>query len=214
MGNLKKLRKKYNTPYHPWQKERIVAEKELITEYGLKNKKEIWRHSSLLTKFKNIAKETISSSKAQSMKEGEQLLSRLKSLGLLSDGSTLNDVLTLNDKDILERRLQTVITRKGLARSLKQARQFITHSHISLNGVIVSSPSYLVKKSEEDKIEFNPRSTLSDVEHPERNIEVAKTLGKGKDSVDATTKETVKETTEEIVKETTKDATEKVVVEE
>lgn len=201
MGNLKKLRKKYDTPFHPWQKERIVAEKELIKEYGLKNKKEIWKHSSLLTKFKNIAKETISSSKEQAIKEGEQLLSRLKSLGLLSEGSTLNDVLTLNDKDILERRLQTVVARKGLARSVKQARQFITHCHISLNGITISSPAYLVKKYEEDKIAFNPKSTLSDVDHPERNIEIAKELGKGKEAVENPDEKKTEEATEEVAKE-------------
>lgn len=180
MGNAKKLRKNYNTPSHPWQKERIVEEKELKKEYGLKNKKEIWKHSSMLSNFKNIAKKAISSSKDQDTKEGEQLLARLRSLGLLSESAMLNDILTLNDKDIIERRLQTVIVRKGLARSVKQARQFITHGHIKVNGVKISAPSYLVKKAEEEKLEFNAKSTLADADHPERNIEIAKELGKGK----------------------------------
>jgi len=183
MGSAKKLRKNYNTPFHPWQKERIVEEKELIKEYGLKNKQEIWRQTSLLAKFKNVAKLAISSPKAQAIKEGEQLLAKVKSLGLLSESGTLNDVLTLQDKDILERRLQSVLARKGLARSVKQARQFITHGHIKVLGVTVSAPSYLVKKEEEEALTFDPKSSLSDEDHPERNLAIAKELGKGKKEV-------------------------------
>ncbi|MDP7610203.1 MAG: 30S ribosomal protein S4, partial [Candidatus Woesearchaeota archaeon] len=43
MGDPKKQRKKYSKPSHPWQTERIEVEKVLMKEYGLKNKKEIWR---------------------------------------------------------------------------------------------------------------------------------------------------------------------------
>ncbi len=201
MGNAKKLRKKYNTPYHPWQKERIVEEKELMKEYGLKNKKEIWRHSSTLSTFKNIAKDGLSSSRAQAAKEGEQVLAKLQGLGLLSESAMLNDILTLNDKDILERRLQSVLVRKGLARSLRQARQFITHAHIKVNGVKMSSPSYLVKKSEEDNLTFSAKSSLSDAEHPERNLEVAKLVGKGKVEAPAEEAPATEEATAEAVAE-------------
>jgi small subunit ribosomal protein S4 len=179
MGNTKRFRKKYETPSKIWDKERITEEKEYIRDYGLKNKKEIWRMSSKLTKFKNIAKDVISKSTSQAEKEGSQLLSRLKSLGLLNEASMLSDVLTLSTKDILERRLQTVVFRKGLTHSVNQARQFIVHGHIMLNGAVVSSPASLVRKSEEETILFNPNSTLSDLEHPERKVEtVVKTVTK------------------------------------
>jgi small subunit ribosomal protein S4 len=171
MGNTKKLRKKYVTPFSSWDKDRIIEEKEYLKEYSLKNKKELWRMSSKLAKFKNIAKDVISKNTSQAEKEGLQLLNKLKSLGLLNETSMLNDVLTLTTKDILERRLQTVIFRKGLTHSVNQARQFITHSHIMVNGIMISSPSYLVKKNQEELIQFNPASSLSDLEHPERKIE-------------------------------------------
>ena len=170
MGNIKKLRKKYQTPSHPWQKERIVEEKETKRDYGLKNKKELWKMGSLLARFKTLAKDYITSNTEQSQKESKQLLDRLRLLGLLGETAMLNDVLTLTDKDIMERRLQTVLLRLGLARSVKQARQFIVHGHVKINGVKISSPSYLVKKSDESNIIFAENSSLSDIEHPERTI--------------------------------------------
>ncbi len=39
MGQPRKSRKKYNTPPHPWNAERIKNENKLMTKYGLKNKK-------------------------------------------------------------------------------------------------------------------------------------------------------------------------------
>jgi len=169
MGNTRRLRKKYQTPSHPWQKERIVVEKELVKEYGLKNKQEVWQADSKLTRFKALAKDSISSTSAQAQKEASQLLDKLRSLGLLSATSELSDVLPLNAKDILERRLQTVVFRKGLARSVKQARQFITHGHVTINGVVFTAPSHMVKKADEEHIAFSETSQLADTEHPERS---------------------------------------------
>lgn len=168
MGNIRRLRKKYQGPSHMWQKERIIEEKGILKEYGLVNKKEVWRATSALARYKNLAKTAISSMTAQSEKEAAQLLTKLKGLGLLSEGSLLSDVLKLSVKDVLERRLQTVVFRRGLSHSVKQARQFITHGHITVNGVAISSPSYLVTKAEELTVAFSPSSALSDEEHPER----------------------------------------------
>jgi small subunit ribosomal protein S4 len=170
MGSIKKIRKKYQTPSHPWQKDRIVEERELVREYGLKNKKELWKMSSLLTKFKNLAKRYITLTTTQSQKESEQLIIKLRGLGLLNETSTLNDILILSNKDILERRLQTVVSRRGLANSVKQSRQFIVHGHIKVDGKQLSSPAYMIKKAEEEKIEFTDNSSFHDVTHPERTV--------------------------------------------
>jgi len=67
----------------------------------------------------------------------------------------LDDVLKLNVRDILSRRLQTVVYRKGLARSIKQARQLIVHGHIKIKGRRVTFPSFLVPKAIEDEIELD-----------------------------------------------------------
>lgn len=46
---------------------------------------------------------------------------------------------------ILETRLDNVVYRMGLADSRAQARQFVRHSHITVNGKKVNIPSYLIK---------------------------------------------------------------------
>lgn len=171
MGNPKKRRKTYSKPSHPWQKDRIEEERAYMKEYGLKNKKEIWKASSLLDSFRDRVKRFVSLSGEQVEKEKKQLMQKVHSLGLLSSTETdLNEVLELTTKDILERRLQTIVLKKGLARSIGQARQMITHNHIFVNDKKIDAPSYLVTIKEEAAIKFRPSSGFSDSEHPERNI--------------------------------------------
>ncbi len=168
MGDPRRLRKKYSTPIHPWQKARIEDEKVIIGEYGLKNKKEIWKIASKVKEFRIQAKNLIASTTPQGEKEKVQLLAKLNRIGLLSERANLDDVLGLETRDLMERRLQTVVYRKGLAKSIKQARQFIIHQHIIVGNKKITVPSYIVKRGEEDTINFVPTSQLVDPEHPER----------------------------------------------
>jgi small subunit ribosomal protein S4 len=89
---------------------------------------------------------------------------------LISKDSKIEDILDLKLRDFLERRLQTIVFRKGLARSINQSRQFIVHGHILVNGKKVTTPSYFVPKEEESKIEFKPTSPISKIDHPERTV--------------------------------------------
>lgn len=184
MGDPKRIRKKYDTPQHPWEAVRMEEESVIFREYGLKNKKEIWRLASLLRKYNGNAKKLIASRTAQSEVEKIQLLTKLQRLGLLQEGARLEDVLSLSTKDFMERRLQSVVFKKGLARSMKQARQFIIHHHIIVNGKKISVPSYLVLKEEEPTINFTDSSTLTNPDHPERKLpekpEVKTSLTEGK----------------------------------
>ena len=152
MGDPRKLRKKFSNPSHPWQKERIEAEKEILKQYGLRRKYEVWKMDSLLKKFLHRAKTIIGEKSVQSDMEKRQLLERLCSLGLLKKDSRVEDVLDLKLKDILERRLQTLVCRKKLAGTMLQARQFITHEHIALGIKKITAPSYLVSVDEEPQI--------------------------------------------------------------
>lgn len=170
MGGTKKIRRKYQGPAHLWQRARIDEEKQYSKDYGLKNKKEIWKMTSLLAKFKRLAKIFIAAKGKQAQVEAEQLVNRLKSLGLLNDTSVLSDVLVLTTKDIMEKRLQTVVFRMGHARTINQARQFIVHGHIKVGGRKIASPSYMVKKGEENTISFSQTSSFADKDHPERII--------------------------------------------
>jgi len=177
MGDPKFARKKYETPSHPWDKDRIEAENALIKKYGLKNKREIWRAQTMLRKFRAQARSLlgkVTSSDPQVKRETEQLLSRLHRLGILPENATLDDVLALDVESILKRRLQTIVYLKGLASTPFQARQFIVHGHICIDNKRVTAPGYMVLKKEENMIEYHPSSPLTDSTHPARpSIEFA-----------------------------------------
>tara|TARA_Y100000310_G_scaffold313150_1_gene361150 strand:+ start:725 stop:1372 length:648 start_codon:yes stop_codon:yes gene_type:complete len=168
MGDPKKFRKKYDTPMHPWNKTRIDAERELKFEYGLPNKKEQWKMSSVLKRYKTLAKRLIADTTKQGEIEKAQMMEKLQKFGLLQAGAHLDDILSLEVKDIMERRLQTIVYKKGLARSVKQARQFIVHRHISVGEREVTFPSYLVSLEEEPLVGFRSISALKNEDHPER----------------------------------------------
>jgi len=170
MGDPKKTRRKYDKPSHPWQGVRIEEEKALLEEYGLQNKKEIWRMKTILKRFKDQVKNLASRIDEQGRLEEKQLVSRLVSLGLMKLSDPLDVILGLSNKDIFERRLQTLLVRKGLARSMSQSRQFITHGHIIVDNKKITFPSYMVSVKEEGLVEFVPTSTLSKADHPERII--------------------------------------------
>ncbi len=170
MGDPKKLKKKYETPNHPWNKTEIDANKELRREFGLRNRREILVAESFLKKYKNLAKRLIANQTAQGAKEKEQIMGKLQQLGLLQAGADLNSILNLHTKDVLERRLQTLLARKGLCRTMKQARQFVTHRHVRIGDKEITSPGFLVSLEQETHIQFKASSALADEAHPEREI--------------------------------------------
>jgi small subunit ribosomal protein S4 len=126
--------------------------------------------NSFLKKYKDIVKRLIATKTEQGAKEKKQVLEKLQRLGLLSGVAELDTILDLNVKDILDRRLQSVLFRQGLARSMKQARQFITHRHITIGDKEINSPSYLISLEEETSLGFKGKSALADAEHPERAV--------------------------------------------
>lgn len=152
MGDPRKHRKSYDTPSHPWRKERIEKEKELVRKYGLKNKRDIWKAESRLRNIRRIARNLLASHGEQAKLEEEKLIAKLQKLGLLKGEADMDSVLGLNIEDILERRLQSLVHRKGLARSPKHARQLVVHGHIRVGGRRIKSPSYLVPVEQEETI--------------------------------------------------------------
>ena len=168
MGDPKRPRAKYSGPSHPWQLERIEEEKILLKEYGLKNKSEIFKTQSRLKGFASLAKKLIAARGTQAEKERTQLVSRLARMGLIKADAQLDDILSLQIRNLLERRLQTFMVRKGLARTMRQARQYISHEHVLIGGKIISAPSYHVLLDED--LKFVGTSTLASVTHPERAL--------------------------------------------
>lgn len=149
---VKKLRKKYNTPRRKWQESRIDEEKQVMTDFGLKNKQELWQAESFIRDMRRVARELIAGDKRE---EGE-LVDKLGKLGLIGDNGSLEDVLALDVEDVLKRRLQTLVYRQGHARTLKEARQMIAHGHILIGDEKVDVPSYLVEQDEEKLIQVKP----------------------------------------------------------
>lgn len=171
MGDPKFPRRTYNTPSHPWQGERIKEEAIVVKEYGLKNKRELWKAKDFLRRYRRIARllqARLLNKEPQAEKEKEQLLKSLYRMGLLSDKSTLNDVLALQLEAVLQRRLQTMVHLKGLSMTAGQARQMIIHGHISLKGRKMTIPGYLVTRGEDEEITYRPTSCYTSEMHPMR----------------------------------------------
>ena len=59
---------------------------------------------------------------------------------------------------LLERRLDNVVTRLGFATSRAQARQMITHGHITVNGRKLDIPSYLVRPGDQIQVKDREHS--------------------------------------------------------
>ena len=173
MGNTKKQRKKYETPRFPWRTDILQEELKLLGQYGLRNKHELWRHKTMLSNFRGIARSLMDESPEKRRKMEEELLTRLKKLGVLHETEVLDDVLDLTIEDILERRLQTIIFRKGLVKTIYQARQLITHGHVTIGNQRVTVPSYIVTREDENKIAYTPQSPFANPSHPLRQATVA-----------------------------------------
>ena len=169
MGDPKFPGKHYNTPSHPWQKVRIEEERTLTQQYGLKNKKEIWKANTKIRSMRRQARKlTATSGDEQAQKEKSLLLAKLNRLGMLEQESGLEDVLRMTPENILDRRLQTQVYLQGLSSTAKQARQLIVHGHISVNGAVTRVPGMIVTKLQEKNITYSPSSALNSDLHPVR----------------------------------------------
>lgn len=148
---MRKIKKTYSKPRRPWDKSRIEEERKMIKYYGLKRKREIWKAASLLRAYRQRARNLAA---VKNKEEEKKLLEKLFKLGLLEKNATLTDVLGLTVENLLERRLQTLVVKRGLANTMKQARQLITHGHIGINKRRIIFPSFMVPRDLEDKIDY------------------------------------------------------------
>ncbi len=178
MGDPRKPRKAYQTPRHPWRKDQLEEELHLVGEYGLRNKRELRGHETELSQIRGIARTLLGAEAGERGPLESQYLKRLARLGILPESATVDNILDLNVKDLMERRLQTIVHRTGLAKSIHQARQFVTHGHISIAGDVVSVPSYIVQREQESRIAFHARSPLSNAQHPARAAATGKRMSR------------------------------------
>lgn len=165
---IKKFDKKYSTPRHMWRGERVKGEAEIIEKYGLKNHKEVWKVLFALSRWRELARHFIIS---KDLKGTDELLNPLMKIGCLKE-KKLESVFEISPNDVFERRLQTIVFRKGLARTIRQARHLISHKHIRVdNKVIINVPGYIVDKGEESNITcdivINPKTSETSTDEKE-----------------------------------------------
>lgn len=154
---MRKIRKKFKKPRAPWDKERMDKEDELMKIFGLRRKHEIWKVESILRSFRRRARDLA----AKRDKDQEKiLLDKLHKMGLLGKNASLDDVLSLTTENLLERRLQTLVFKKNLANTPKQARQLITHGHIAIEGRRIVYPGFIVPIESEKEISYYKGSSI------------------------------------------------------
>ncbi|MFW9767965.1 MAG: 30S ribosomal protein S4 [Candidatus Thorarchaeota archaeon] len=168
MGDPRKQKKKYVAPKKPFDSDRFEQELQLIGAYGLRNKKELWKHKTDLSNYRRNARHMLALPPSERELQERELVTKLTRIGILTTEPTLDHVLDLTLENLLERRLQTIVFRKGLASSMHHARQLVTHGHIALDAARVNTPQRLITVSEEERLRYTAKSPLNDKSHPAR----------------------------------------------
>ena len=159
MGDPRKSRKKFSRPKAKWNKERIDIEKDILKKYGLRRKKELWKTEAIVRDIKRRARSLLAE---ENDAEEKALIGKVTKFGFnMKENLTIDDLLELGVESVLERRLETIVCKVGLANTHRQARQFIVHGHISVNGRKSTSPCRLVTVEDEEKIVFKENSKLN-----------------------------------------------------
>ncbi len=164
---MKRKHKQYSRPKRPFDKNRIIEEEKIKNEFGLKNKKEIWRSES---RIKDIRRRAINLIQA-GPEEQKKFFEKLGKIGFKVD--SIAEVLSLDKKDYLRRRFQTIVASKKMARTPKHARQLIVHRKILVDGKAINSPSYIVPIELENKISLKAgKNPKKKVDGPEEKREI------------------------------------------
>jgi small subunit ribosomal protein S4 len=158
---MKRKHKTYSRPKRPFDKSRIEEEVRIKEEFGLKNKREIWKADAKIKEIREKAKKLISSSE----EEKNAFFERLKKIGF--NVKSISDVLSLDKRDYMKRRLQSVLVNKKMAHTPKGARQLITHKKVLIGGNSINSPSYIVPIVLEDKITLKPMKVKQKIKKEE-----------------------------------------------
>ena len=149
-------------------------------QFGLKKiggMKEIWKAKSKLRRWRQNAMKLIGrvdTSEGHFSREKDDLVESLHRRGLLGDGATLDDILQISVEHVLSRRLQSQVYYRGLASSMRQARQLVIHGHIGLGDQKMTVPSYIITRDDENTLTYHHTSPLMDDSHPIR-VEIEET---------------------------------------
>ncbi|KAM0868505.1 hypothetical protein ACQ4PT_041269 [Festuca glaucescens] len=135
--------KTFKKPRRPYEKERLDSELKLV---GDKPARELL---------------TLDEKNPRRIFEGEALLRRMNRYGLLAeDQNKLDYVLAVTVENFLQRRLQTIVFKNGMAKSIHHARVLIRQRHIRVGKQLVNIPSFMVRVDTEKHVDFSLTSPL------------------------------------------------------
>jgi small subunit ribosomal protein S4 len=152
MGDPKKARKLYSRPRSPWRADQLAQELYLLGTFGLRNKRELWKAQTQLSSVRKQARTLLAATEAVRNREESKLLNSLRRRGLVGQEATLDDILSLTVEDVLSRRLQSMVFKKGMAVSPLHSRQLIVHGHVSVGGRIITIPGFEVGSKDEGSV--------------------------------------------------------------
>ena len=171
MGDPKTSRRVWQKPKRPLNYDLIMDELKTLGTFGLKTKRELWKTQTELSRVRLQARSLLALRQEERKRKEPILIQSLTKIGLVNEGSTLDDVLNLQVNDLLSRRLQTITQRKLFFKTPYQARQAIVHGHIMIGDSVVTIPSYIVKTEEEAKIHLIPESSFNEtLSKPESDL--------------------------------------------
>ena len=113
---MKRKHKVYSRPKRPFDKPRIEEEAGIVDEFGLKNKREIWKAEAKIKTIREKAKKLISAKP----EEQQALFNKLNKIGLKVN--SISSVLSLDKKDYLKRRFQTIVVAEKTCFNFKTSK--------------------------------------------------------------------------------------------
>lgn len=152
MGDPKKARKTFTRPRSPWRADQLAQELYLLGTFGLRNKRELWKAQTNLSSVRKQARTLLAATEQVRLREEKKLLDSLRRKGLVGEGASLDDILGLTVEDVLARRLQTMVFKKGMALSPLHSRQLIVHGHIAIGDRLITIPGYGVGQEDQGRI--------------------------------------------------------------
>ena len=186
MGDIKRKRKLFSRPKKLFDRARMDEENILVKRYGLKNKREIWKAKTAVSKMRRRAKALI----GKAPEEQQVFFDKLTKMGIVV--RDVSDVLALTEENLFERRLQTMLVKKKLATTPKGARQLIVHKNVLVDGNVVNIPSFIVTQDLEKKITLKEKKVKAkpEPEVPTEEVpaeaEVTEEVAEGAEKTDET----------------------------
>ena len=157
MGDPKYPSRVWRKPKRPLNYDFMMEDLNTLGNYGLKNKRELWKARTELSRVRHQARSLLALRQEIRAQKEPVLMKSLVKIGLVKQDATLDDVLNLAVNNLLDRRLQTIVQRKFSLKTPYQARQVIVHGHITIGDRTITVPGYTVTINEESDIQLSPK---------------------------------------------------------